>query len=103
MHVSAPMSVRVPPHSVHLPQPIQPIISHAKEKQPSTSKPTANVKSSQPPLVQSQQPHLLRENLMTGAVNVASSAINTAKSVLQMIAPVKPEEVISFVCLYFLV
>lgn len=43
--------------------------------------------------VQTQQLHLIPQNVMTGAVNVASSAINTAKSVLQMITPTRTEEV----------
>lgn len=58
---------------------------------------TENVKTEQKPntVHTPQQVHLIPENLMTGAVNVASSAINTAKSVLQMIAPTKSEEVYS--------
>ncbi|RZC36635.1 uncharacterized protein BDFB_005760 [Asbolus verrucosus] len=39
-----------------------------------------------------QQPvHILPENLVNGAVNVASSAINTARSVISMIVPSKTE------------
>lgn len=37
--------------------------------------------------------HMLPDNIVTSAVHVASSAINTARSVLNMIKPQKPEEV----------
>lgn len=41
----------------------------------------------------SQTVHVIPETLVTGAVNVASSAINTARSVLNMIVP--PKEKVS--------
>lgn len=39
----------------------------------------------------SQTVHMIPETLVTGAVNVASSAINTARSVLNMLAPARGE------------
>lgn len=62
-----------------------------RKPSPSRAEPVKPEQKTSP--VQTPQVHLIPENLMSGAVNVASSAINTAKSVLQMITPARTEEV----------
>lgn len=79
--------------------------THVPNYQQSVPKPTLktegppvqrqNSQSSQgcstPPKTEPVPVHILPENFVTGAVNVASSAINTARSVINMIVPPKAE------------
>lgn len=91
-----------PPIYTHVPQPMQPIPSVPTNMHPPTAPKTTPIKPEQKTTlpvqqtVQQPQQPAVRENLITGAANVASSALNTAKSVLQMIAPTKTEEVMLF-------
>lgn len=67
--------------------------AHSKRKTPSPTKMTSSNVEPVKTAAREIDAHLIRENLVTGAVNVASSAINTAKSVLHMIVPQKEDEV----------
>lgn len=89
VYAGIPQSHPTPPIYPYLPVPASSELPRKPVPQRAeTAKPEAKVTP-----VLAPQVHAIPENLMAGAVNVASSAISTARSVLNMIVPAKAEEV----------